>query len=180
MKSMSRHKIVVLYVYDEYEPRLTRSKISSPALVWLTVAFVLQGSVLGPQGFIAYTEDLAELIEEHLLGHHMYADDTQLMAHLTINDIPSVATRLQNCIEAIQAWCNSRRLQLNPTKTELIWFGSKTNLKKIADLDLNLYIGPDQAGECGSRSWNVLGQRTIHGSPYQHRRSRLLFPSSPP
>ena len=26
---------------------------------------------------------------------------------------------------------------------ELIWFGSKTNLKKIADLDLNLYIGPD-------------------------------------
>ena len=73
----------------------------------------------------------------------MYADDTQLMAHLTTNDIPSVATRLQNCIEAIQVWCNSRRLQLNPTKTELIWFGSKTNLKKIADLDLNLYIGPD-------------------------------------
>ena len=74
----------------------------------------------------------------------MYADDTQLMAHLTINDIPSVATRLQNCIEVIQVWCNSRRLQLNPTKTELIWFGrSKTNSKKIADLDLNLYIRPD-------------------------------------
>ena len=32
---------------------------------------------------------------------------------------------------------------MNPTKTELIWFGSKTNLKKIADLDLNLYIGLD-------------------------------------
>ena len=78
-------------------------------------------------------------IDEHLLGHHMYADDTQMMAHLTINDIPSVATRLQNCIKAIQVWCNSRRLQLNPTKTELIWFGSRTNLKKIADLDLNLY-----------------------------------------
>ena len=58
-----------------------------------------QGSVLGPQGFIAYTENLAELIEEHLLGHHMYVDDTQLMAHLTINDISSVATRLQNCME---------------------------------------------------------------------------------
>ena len=75
--------------------------------------------------------------------NHMYADDTQLIAHLTINDIPSVATRLQNWIEAIQVWYNSRRLQLNPTKTELIWFGSKTNLKKIADLDLNLYIGLD-------------------------------------
>ena len=65
------------------------------------------------------------------------------MAHLTINDIPSVATRLQNCIEAIQVWCSSRRLQLIPTKTVLIWFGSKTKLKKIADLDLDLYIGPD-------------------------------------
>ena len=92
---------------------------SSPRLVDCSVP---QGSVLGPQGFIAYTGDLAELIEEHLFGHHMYADDTQLMAHLTINDILSVATRLQNCIEAIQVWCNLRRLQLNPTKTELIWF----------------------------------------------------------
>ena len=35
------------------------------------------------------------------------------------------------------------RLQLNPAKTELIWFGSKANLKKMADLDLNLYIGAD-------------------------------------
>ena len=72
----------------------------------------------------------------------MYADDTQLTAHLTITDIPSTVTSLQNCIGDIQDWCNSRRLQLNPTKTELIWFGSRTNLKKIADLDLNLYIGP--------------------------------------
>ena len=28
-------------------------------------------------------------------------------------------------------------------KTELIWFGSKANLKKIADLDLNFHIGAD-------------------------------------
>ena len=128
------------YLSNRTQTYQVKDQQSSPRLVDCSVP---QGSVLGPQGFIAYTEDLAELIEEHLLGHHMYADDTQLMAHLTINDIPSVATRLQNCIEAIQVWCNSRRLQLNPTKTELIWFGSKTNLKKIADLDLNLYIGPD-------------------------------------
>ena len=33
--------------------------------------------------------------------------------------------------------------ELNPAKTELIWFGSKANLKKMADLDMNLYIGAD-------------------------------------
>ena len=113
------------------------------------------------------------------LGHHMYglyADDTQLMAHSTINDIPSVATRQQNCIEAIQVWCNSRRLQLNPKKTELIWFESKTNLKKIADLDLNLYIGPDiikPVDVVCDLNWNLLEQQTIHGTPYQYRTSSV-------
>ena len=37
-----------------------------------------------------------------------------------------------------------------------------------------------QAGQCGSRSWSLLGQGTIHGTPYQHRRSCLLLPSLPP
>ena len=32
---------------------------------------------------------------------------------------------------------------VDPAKTELIWFRSKANLKKMTDLDLNLYIGSD-------------------------------------
>ena len=43
----------------------------------------------------------------------------------------------------IHEWCRSRRLQLNPAKTELIWFGSKASLKKTVHIDLNLYIGTD-------------------------------------
>ena len=35
-------------------------------------------------------------------------------------------------------WCDSRRLQLNPTKTELI--GSRANLQKIATADQSLCI----------------------------------------
>ena len=104
---------------------------------------VPQGSVLGPQKFIAYTEDLAELIDEYCLNHHMYADDTQMIEQTTVPGIPVTIMKLQSCIGATQEWCKSRRLQLNPAKTELIWFGSKANLKKMADLDLNLYIGAD-------------------------------------
>ena len=166
---------MVRFISFQTEDRLTRSRISSPVPFWSTAAFFKQRSVLGPQGFIAYTEDLAELIEEYLLGHHMYANDTPLMAHLSINDIQSVATWLHNCIEAIQVWCNSRRLQLNPTKTELIWFGSKTNW-----ISISTSARHHQAGQCGSRSWSLLGQRTIHGTSYQHRRPCLFLPSSPP
>ena len=51
--------------------------------------------------------------------------------------------KLQNCVESKHEWCRSRRLQLNPAKTERIWFGSKASLKKTDHLDLNLYIGAD-------------------------------------
>ena len=96
--------------------------------------------MLNSQKFIAYTEDFAELID---LNHHMYADDTQMIEQTTIPSIPGTIMNLQSCIETTQVWCKSQRLQLNPAITELIWFGSKANLKKMADLDLNLYIGAD-------------------------------------
>jgi len=38
-------------------------------------------------------------------------------------------------------WCASRRLQLNATKTELIWFGSRQMLEKLTDFDLTLDTG---------------------------------------
>jgi len=37
----------------------------------------------------------------------------------------------------------STRLQLNPSKTELIWFGSRVSLRKIAANDVSLRVGND-------------------------------------
>ena len=59
---------------------------------------VPQGSVLGTQKFNAYTEDLANLINDHHLDHHMYANDTQLIEYTTASDIPNAIMKLQNCI----------------------------------------------------------------------------------
>ena len=44
--------------------------------------------------------------------------------------------RLETCVESLRDWCYSRRLQLNPDKTELIWFGSRANLVKLRQLDV--------------------------------------------
>jgi len=104
---------------------------------------VPQGSVLGPQDFIAYTEELEELIEQHLLSLQMYADDTQLIQQTSIADIGATIHRLQQCIESIHQWCASMRLQLNPSKTEVIWFGTKASLKKMENMDLALHVGND-------------------------------------
>ena len=38
-------------------------------------------------------------------------------------------------------WCTSRRLQLNFDKTEMIWFGSRSNLAKLQRINLSLQVG---------------------------------------
>jgi len=47
---------------------------------------VTQGSVLGPLGFISYTEDIVDVIERHSVLPHIYADDTQLLASAKLED----------------------------------------------------------------------------------------------
>jgi len=49
--------------------------------------------------------------------------------------------QIQNCITDVREWCTSRRLQLNHTKTELVWFGSRSNLTKLASSDCSLLVG---------------------------------------
>ena len=50
---------------------------------------------------------------------------------------------IENCITSINKWCTSKRLQLNPTKLEIIWFGTTTSLHRLQGLDLGLHIGAD-------------------------------------
>ena len=45
------------------------------------------------------------------------------------------------CVQEFHSWCASTRLQLNPAKTGLIWFGSRTNHRKTERMDLSLHVG---------------------------------------
>ena len=93
------------YLCDRTQTYQVKDQQSRPRKVDCGVP---QGSVLGPQKFIAYTEDLEELIDEYCRNHHMYADDTQMIEQTTIPGIPGTIMKLQSCIEATQEWCKSQ------------------------------------------------------------------------
>jgi len=82
------------------------------------------GSVLGPLKFVAYTENGTDTINQHAVHSHSYADDTQLYASSTPNDVSSIHQRLSDCSSDFMSWCTARRLQLNADKTEVMWVGS--------------------------------------------------------
>ena len=89
------------YLSDRTQTYQVKDQQSRPRTVDCSVP---QGSVLGPQKFNAYTKDLANLIDDPHLDHHMYVDDTHLIDYTTASGIPNALMKLQNCVESIHEW----------------------------------------------------------------------------
>ena len=94
------------------------------------ISGVPQGSSLGP--------DRIYLV--HGVYHHCLSFTLSPIPHvrwwysvlqLLSNFWNSTIARLSSCIDYLAKSYASLRLQLNPSKTEFIWFGSRTNLLKI-------------------------------------------------
>jgi hypothetical protein len=64
----------------------------------------------------------------------------------------SVISAFKNTIDDVSAWCSSRRLQLNSSKSELIWFASSANLMKLDSSDTKIIID----GSCPIQSSHVV------------------------
>ena len=94
---------------------------------------------LCPLLFLLYTSNITDIASRHGIRIHIYADDTQLYVKLSTRDIENAKTKLANCFSEIQSWCSSKRLKLNASKPELIWFTSRTK----SDNDLAVQIDKD-------------------------------------
>ena len=48
---------------------------------------------------------------------------------------------MTHCIDAVHTLYSSKRLRLNPTKSEIIWLGTRACLKRLQHTDLSLHVG---------------------------------------
>ena len=137
---------------------------------------VPQGSVLDPIEFVAYIEDVVDIINHHEARSHFYADDMQLYASCSSATIDNVRLQLSTCVADVARWCESRRLRMNSDKTEVVWFGSRATLAKSSAHDRSLQIGSETITPASSaRLLGVLLDAELTMKPHIARTAVTCF-----
>jgi len=101
-----------------------------------------------PAGLRPWSNNVYQLYREyypifstHTVQYHRFADDTQSYDLTSVSAVPSLLTHLSSCVADLANSYASLRLQLNPTKTEFILFGSRRNLVKLSDNCRGIIVG---------------------------------------
>jgi len=89
---------------------------------------VPQGSVLGQVLFAVYVSPVADVISQHGVKYHQYADDTQLRLSMRADNTAAGLAVLAACTVDVRQWYMQNGLQLNPDKSEALVIGTTNQL----------------------------------------------------
>ena len=80
---------------------------------------VPQGSVLGPILFVLDIQSISNLIKQHSLSVHLFADDNQIETSILPNSHGAISS-VETCIFNVKSLMKENKLQLNDEKTECL------------------------------------------------------------
>ena len=92
---------------------------------------VPQGSILGPQLFLLYINDMITSVNCKL---SLYADDSALL--FSHKDPNVISNRLSEELSSCKRWLVDNKLSLHVGKTECLLFGSKRKLGKVGNFQV--------------------------------------------
>ena len=123
---------------------------------------VPQGSVLGPLLFCLYTTSISQIITNHDVSHHVYADDTQVYIELSQSDTHKSISSLSDCLTDISLWMKLSKLKLNSNKTEFIIIGTKQQRHKLSPHFPVKLLDNDITPSDSVRNLGVICPRFLH------------------
>jgi len=71
--------------------------------------------MLRPLLYILYTAPLFDIIAQHRVNAHQYADDLQLYLCVTLAEATIVTVRLDTYVVGVEAWLKASRLRRYPS-----------------------------------------------------------------
>ena len=96
---------------------------------------VFQVSALGPLLFTIFANDLSLYTGDAVA--FQYADDTQILVSGPRNDLRGLTSRMEASLSSLNIWFSSHALKVNATKTQLMVFGSRQNLRNLPDFKIS-------------------------------------------
>ena len=136
IKTLSQYKInrnLVEWFKEFLQERTQRVVISNTFSESLPIfSGVPQGGVIGPLLFIIYINDIATEVDSNS-NIKLFADDTKIFSQSNLV--------LQNSLDKIYHWLKERRLNLNPSKCQVLNIHRSTTIPTF-DFKINNVILP--------------------------------------